>query len=135
MRTTLSVCLLAVTLALAQDQQHLTPVAGSWDGDLEGAKAVTVSLRGPEQRPEGKIVFYILKDEASGLHSGSASPELPMEELRRDGDSLRFRVRGSDGRPVYFEMRITGGGHARLTRRPNGVEPELTIVLRRQTGK
>jgi len=132
MKTTLYVCLLAV-LVLAQGQHRLTPAAGSWEGDLEGVRAVTVNLRGPEQRLDGGVVFYILKDEGSGFHTGAASAEVPMEGLRRNGDVVRFWVRGSNGEPISFEMRITEPGHARLTRLKSGATPELTVALWRQT--
>ena len=133
MKTTLYVCLFAITLAVAQNRQDLTPVAGSWEGDLEGVKAVTVNLREPDRQPVGNIVFYILKDEGSGFHTGSASPALQMGGLRRKGDVLQFWVRGSSGQPLSFVMRITGPGHARLTRLKSRSTPELTIALRRQT--
>ena len=133
MKTTLYVCLFAITLAVAQNRQNLTPIAGTWEGDLEDAKAVTLLLREPDPRPVGHIVFYILKDEGSGLHSGSASPEIQMEGLHRNGDVLQFHVRGSDRLPLSFVMRITGPGHARLTRLKSRSTPELTIALRRQT--
>ena len=133
MKTTLYVCLFAITLAVAQNRQNLTPVAGSWEGDLEGVKAVTLILGEPDPRPAGHIVFYILKDEGSGFHTGSASPALQMGGLRRKGDVLQFWVRGSDGRPLSFVMQITGPGHARLTRLKSRSTPELTIALRRQT--
>jgi hypothetical protein len=129
------VCLIAVTAALAQNQGPPTAAAGSWEGNLEGVKAVTVNLRGPDSQPEGSVVFYILKDEGSGFQNGPATPAIPMQDLRRVGDLLRFRVRGSNGAALSFEMRITGASYARLTRLRSGSIPELTVALRRQSEK
>ena len=131
MKTMRFVCLLAVLAATAPAQPS---VAGTWNGNLHGVKAVTVTLRDSGASLEGTAVFYILRDEGSGFHSGAPSPEIALRELRRESGVLRFWLPGSNGQALSFEMRITGPATAELKRLKTQNEPELTVILQRQDG-
>jgi hypothetical protein len=127
MRRILRWWMLAAMLASVSGRAASLPV-GAWEGAIEGRKAVSLEVRDAPQL-HGSIVFYILHDQADGSHNGSASPALPMEGLKWDGEALRFFVDPGDG-PVRFEMRAAGEGRAVLKRLAAGDAGEVTLELK-----
>ncbi len=119
--------MLAAMLASVSGLAATAPV-GRWEGSMAGRKAVSLEVRDAPQL-HGSIVFYILHDQGDGSHNGSASPALPMRDLKWDGEALRFSVDAGDG-PVRFEMRAAGEGRAVLKRLAAGDAGEVTIELR-----
>ncbi len=91
------------------------PVAGVWEGEERGAKAVTLRVLDKGNRVEGTAEFYIIDDEGSGAHNGSASGELPFTDPVWDGRMLRFSIHGPHGEEGQFALRVTGPNVAELT--------------------
>ncbi len=126
MRRILYGWMLAALLACVSGRAATVP-AGAWEGSLEGRKAVSLEVKDAPQL-RGSIVFYILHDQGDGAHDGSPSPALPMQNLKWDGEILRFSVAAGD-RLVHFEMRGVGVGRAVLKRLAAGGEAELSVDL------
>lgn len=125
------VSLLAGLLALAPIG-NAAEIEGKWEGNWQGAKAVTLTLRETEGRVEGNAVFYIIRREKPTEPGGAPSPEISLQNPRWDGATLRFSVKGSNGQPVLMEMKLTGPNTAELTREAGSSLPALTIPLHKQ---
>ena len=95
-------------------------------------KAVTLKLEDADGKVGGTAVFYIIKDEGSGKHNGSASPPMPLVDTRWDGEKLRFGVVNQTGETILFEMKVAGEGSADLTVVDSDGRPQRTIPIRRQ---
>ncbi len=126
MRRILYGWMLATTLACVSGRAATVP-AGAWEGSVDGRKAVSLEVKDAPQL-RGSIVFYILRDDGDGSHEGSASPAVPMQDLKWDGEILRFSV-DAGGRAVRFELRSAGVGRAVLKRLAAGGEAELSAEL------
>ncbi len=116
----------AIALAIGQTSS----VEGTWEGNLHGVKAITLTVWEAAGRLEGDAVFYILRREGTGWHNGAASPQIPLQNVRREGATLHFSLKGSNGQPVEMEMKLAGPDTATLTRQP-GSMPALSIPVRR----
>jgi hypothetical protein len=132
MKTFRHVCLWAGVLALGLAMATDGPITGTWEGDLHGVKAVTLKLETTGTKVGGTAVFYIVKDEVSGAHNGSASPAMPLLNTGWDGGKLRFTVENQSGESVLFEMRITGEESADLTVLDPQGDPRRTLPIRRK---
>jgi hypothetical protein len=133
MRTLRYVCLFAGALCLLARLifGQGSSIAGTREGQLHGLKAVTLMIRQDGAIVSGNAVFYILKDEGSGLHVGAPSAPLLLVNPRWDGKVLRFSV--SHGNWLApFEMRVTGEGNAEGKRLAAHGEPEERVALRRR---
>ena len=120
-------CIFALPLAIGR-----TPaLEGTWEGDLHGVKAIALTIRETGGRAEGVAMFYVVRDENSGRHNGSPSPQIPLQNVRREGATLYFSVRGSNGEALPMEMKWTGPNTASLTRKRTASLPELIIPVRR----
>ena len=103
-----------------------TPLAGRWEGFLDGRKAVALELtEGPVWT--GNVVFYILRSD-DGTREGEAAAALPIRHPHWDGETLSFTVEVGD-RTVGFHMHAAGDGKAALTWLATGDLPELTIAV------
>ena len=132
MKTLGYVCLLAGALCLlTQSLQPASPIAGTWEGQSHGLKAITLKISQDSRNISGTVVFYILKDEGSGLHVGRPSDPLPLLNPRWNGKVLRFSV-NNDKWLVPFEIRLAGPRAAEGKRLMAHGEPELTVVLHRR---
>ena len=127
MNVTLRMATVAGVLALAFARAAAAPLAGTWEGSLDGRKAVSLELR-EQPRLAGTIVFYILRDNGTGQRNGEAVPAAELQNVRWDGERLRFDV-AAGGRIVGFEMRPDAEGHAKLIRLDDRGNPEFTIAL------
>ena len=92
-----------------------TPVAGVWQGEAHGTKAITLRVRDTGDHVAGTAVFYILQDEGTGEHNGSASGEIAMTDPAWDGHVLRFSIHGPHGESGALAMKLTGANVAELT--------------------
>ena len=111
----LPICIPAGMLALVLILGAASPVAGVWEGEAKGAKAVTLRVLDKGDRVEGTAQFYIMQDEGSGAHNGSASGEIPFTDPVWDGRALRFSIHGPHGEEGQFTMKVTGTNVAELT--------------------
>jgi len=111
----LPICIPAGMLALVLILGAASPVAGVWEGEAKGSKAVTLRVLDKGDRVEGTAQFYIIQDEGSGAHNGSASGEIPFTDPVWDGRALRFSIHGPHGEDGRFAMKVTGPNVAELT--------------------
>jgi hypothetical protein len=63
MKRMLEVCLAALALAAAASPAESSSFAGTWEGQLEGVKAVTLEIQEVGPIVTGGITFYVIKDE------------------------------------------------------------------------
>ena len=131
MKTMRSVSLLAGLLALGVIGSA-SEVEGRWEGNWQGAKALTLTVRETQGRVEGNAVFYLIRREKPAEPGGAPSPEISLQNPRWDGATLRFSVKGSNGQPVLMEMKVTGPNTAELTREAGSSMPALTIPMHKQ---
>jgi len=132
MKRMLHVCLLAAGFPLLAAIANASPIEGTWEGDLHGVKAITLIVHETGGHMGGNVVFYILRDEGSGWHTGSPSPAVALQAVQWDGALLRFTVQGSNGQPVALGMKLKGAHTAELNRKPTADMPELTVSLRKR---
>ena len=128
MRQTLQVCLLAGLMALCLVKAAAAPVEGTWEGTTDGVKSATVTVRERDGILGGSVIFYIIRDEGSGKHTGAPTPPLTMMGTQWDGSVLRFSV-NAEKKSVFFEMHLTGESRAELTRLAQNGEPEMRAAL------
>ena len=120
MRRIPALLLAAVTIATTPS------VTGSWEGKMNGAKAVTLSLSENSGKVDGRAVFYIIRSESDGKPVNGSPAAFPILKTEWDGRLLRFSVVNSEGETVKFEMKLLGAASASLSRL--GDEP-VTIPL------
>jgi hypothetical protein len=130
MKTMLRVCLFCA-LALALTRAMSAPVAGTWEGKLNGLKAVTLKIQEADGKIQVQATFYIIRDkDTPARHVGEAS-EAPRAEGHWDGSVLRFAITTQSGKTIPFEMTLSRADHASLRRLPANGEPEMTVPLDR----
>ena len=131
MKTILAGCVFAGTLAMVLALGAPVPVAGAWEGRIGAARAITLKVRDNGRSIEGAAVFYIVKDEGSGAHTGSASPEIPFSNPRWNGEVLTFEIHGPHGEEGTFEMKATGRTTGEIWRVPADGETGTVLHLDR----
>jgi hypothetical protein len=120
-----ALCIAASIAAAAE-----APVIGRWEGERNGLKAVTITVRAGKGDLEGEAIFWVERD---GRIVGK--DERRLVDPRWDGKTLRFSAGPTglqrDATAVRFEMTMTGQNTALLKRlKTDGVE-ELTLRLSR----
>jgi hypothetical protein len=105
------------------------PVAGVWEGQEEGRKAVTLNVHEKDGILGGTVTFYIVRDNGRAELDGSALPALPLIGTSWDGRTLRFSLEVNGG-AMLFELKITGmdQGELRIVKGQNS--GHMTRVLR-----
>jgi hypothetical protein len=135
MKRMLQVCLLTGIVGLVCAMPMASPVEGTWEGEVSGLKAVTLTVRDAGGKIEGSAIFYVLRDEGEGKRIGGKS-EVPLLNATWDGRTLRFSVRPPGVEPddpnVQFEMIVRGQDTAELKRIEAGTVPAATISMLRQ---
>jgi hypothetical protein len=121
------VCLAAVALAAAASPAEGSSFAGTWEGQLEGVKAVTLEIQDEGAMVGGSATFYVIKDEGEGRRIGGAT-RVVMEHVRLHDAVLEFDVTVPGAGDVHFRMTLNGRTTAELKR----AVPELTVVLHRE---
>jgi hypothetical protein len=130
MRKTIEMGLATILLALCLTKAAGAPVEGTWEGSLDGRKAVTLKVVESNGRLEGHVVFYVV-DKRFGDREARVvgQVEHDITDLKWDGRMLCFSVQDPH---VEFEMTTNGGSTALLKRRANDQTPELTVSMHRQ---
>lgn len=131
MRPKLHVCLLAGALALCLAKAAASPVTGTWIGQKDGVKAVSLTVTESAGALRVNATFYIIKDEGSGKHIGQPS-ETETAAANWNGKRVAFTILNTNGETVPFEMTIDANGRAQLKRLLANSKPEVTIALRKQ---
>ena len=132
MKRMLEVCLAALTLATAASPAESSAFAGTWEGQLEGIKAVTLEIQHVGPIVTGGATFYVIKDEGEGKRIGGAT-RVSMEHVRVHDTTLEFDVTiPSDDRIIRFRMTLKNDNTAELKRSTGEEMPELSVSLRRQ---
>src|SRR5262249_54834438 len=99
-------------------------VAGVWNGDMYGVRAVTLELHEQGGKLNGTILFYLIRHN-DGLPPRSAlgTPE-PLIDSVFDGNVLTFKVSHKNAHPpqtlndppVSFRLELETSKKANLTR-------------------
>jgi hypothetical protein len=128
MKRMLEVCLAAVALATVASSAEGSSFGGTWEGQLQGIKAVTLEIQDEGTIVAGIATFYVIKDEGEGKRIGGAT-RAAMEHVRLRDAILEFDVTVPGGdNVVHFRMTLNGSDAAELKREA----PELTVVLHRE---
>ena len=126
MRKTLEVGFATIILALCLTKAAGAPIEGTWEGKLDGRKAVTLKVVESSGHLEGHVIFYVLDKKFSDADAHVVGQsERDLSDAKWDGKVLRFSFQDLE---VAFEMTVTGPNTAVLKR----LKPELTISMYRQ---
>lgn len=131
MNRILEVCLAALALAAPAFAADGSEMAGTWEGQIQGIRAVTLEIQGSAGSLAGSATFYVIKDEGDRKRVGGET-RVEMEHVRFQAGTLEFEVSVAGGDAVRFLMTIKGRDAAELKRVARGEMPELTVGLRRQ---
>jgi hypothetical protein len=116
MKTMLYVCLLAGVLTAIEKPA----VEGKWEGEMNGLKAITLTVQENKGAMEGSVIFYVTRDDDGKGMQIVGQDERKMLETQWDGKILRFAVGAPDFDPdgpgVRFTMTMTGDKKAELKR-------------------
>jgi hypothetical protein len=126
MRKTLEVGFATIILALCLTKAAGQPLEGTWEGKIDGRKAVTLKLAETGGHWEGHVIFYVLDKKFSDADAQVVGQsERDLNDLKWDGEVLRFSSQDPD---VAFEVTVTGSRTAVLKR----LKPELVVPMERQ---
>ncbi len=118
--------------ALVAAMENPAAIEGKWEGEMNGLKAVTVTVHQSKGQMEGGVIFYVTRnDDGKGMRI-VGQEERKMLETHWDGKTLRFAVGAPDFDPdapgVRFTMTVTGDKKAELERLG---KDETTLALAR----
>jgi hypothetical protein len=113
-------------MALCLVKAAASPITGTWEGMKDGVKAATITVRENDGILGGSAVFYIIRDEGSGTHNGSAQPAIALQGTEWDGKVLRFSVNH-----VAFELRPESDSRGELRRLAKNGMPEERLIVHR----
>ena len=120
---------MTVVLLAACAMANGPSIAGTWEGRVNGVKAVTLKLSENDGRIAGQAVFYIIKSQSDGQPVDGTPAAFPISAVQWDGMLLRFSVVNSESEAVKFEMKPSGGDAASLSRLGN--DPVTIPLVRR----
>lgn len=126
MRKTMEVALAAIILALCLTKAAGAPLGGTWEGKIDGRRAVTLKVVEVGGHLQGHVIFYVLDKkfgDADAREMGQS--ERDLTNLNWDGKVLRFSFQDPE---VAFEMTLTAPNTAILKR----LKPELSVPMQRQ---
>ena len=130
MRKTIEVALATIILALCLTKAAGAPIEGTWEGKLDGRKAVTLKVVEIAGHLDGHVVFYVVDKKFSDADARVVGQsERDLTGLKWDGKVLRFSLQHP---AVAFEMTVTGPNAAVLKRHASGEAPEAAIPMQRQ---
>ena len=90
-----------------------SPVAGTWQGKLDGVPAVTLTVKEDGAAWSGTIVFYKILDDGSGPRvTGKDTSVLVKPKL--EGKVLSFQVKDPNEALIGFQMELTGNDEGEL---------------------
>lgn len=126
MRKTLEVGFATIILALCLTKAAGAPIEGTWEGKMDGRKALTLRVVENSGHLEGHVIFYVVDKKFSDADARVVGQsERDLTNAKWDGKMLRFSFQDPD---AAFEMTVTGPNTAALKR----LKPELTIPMQRQ---
>jgi len=111
-----------------------SPIAGTWQGKLDGVPAVTLTVKEEGRTWSGTIVFYKILDDGSGPRvAGKDTSVLVNPKL--EGKVLSFQVKGQNDALIGFQMELTGNGEGELkgkaTQTGGGAPPPVKMTRER----
>jgi hypothetical protein len=116
MKKLVCVCLMAGALIAAM--QNPAAIEGKWEGEVNGLKAITLTVHVTKGQMEGSVIFYVTRDDDGQGKRVVGQDERKMLETHWDGKTLRFAVGAPDFEPdtpgVRFTMTVTGDKKAEL---------------------
>jgi hypothetical protein len=129
MKKAVYVCLAVGALCAAIEKP--AAIEGKWEAEMNGLKAVTVTVHENKGQIEGSVIFYVTRDEGQGKRI-VGQDERKMLETHWDGKTLQFAVSAPDFEPdapgVRFTMTVTGDKKAEMKRLG---QDEMTLALTR----
>ena|ERR1017187_2299175 len=130
MKELLIVC--AMVGALCAAVEKAAAIEGKWEGERNGLKTITLTVHESKGAMEGRVVFYVTRDDDGQGRRVIGRDERKMLETQWDGQTLRFAVGAPEFDPdtpgARFTMTITGDKKAELKRLG---KDELTLTLAR----
>ncbi len=128
MKTSVQVCLAAVALAACSGIAG-SSVYGTWEGELGGVKAVTLTVRDVHGKPAGDVVFYVIDKKFTDPDKRIVGRDKrPLVNPTWDGKTLRFRAADK-----AFAVTLSGEGKAILDRLRDDGKPDLSVAVSRVT--
>jgi len=117
MKRLILVCLMVGALFAAMEKPA---IEGKWEGEMNGLKAITLTVHENKGAMEGSVIFYVTRnDDGKGVQV-VGQDERKMLETQWDGKTLRFAVGAPgfdpDAPGVRFTMTVTGDKKAELKR-------------------
>ena len=137
MKTMLAVFMFAASAGAAGD----SPLAGVYEGEMNGQPAVRVTFTEAAGKLNGTILFYFQERGEDGKwHVKNANPgDVAMLAVKADGKSVRFEVQhhkrhgGTElGPNVPFRFDLTGKDEGRLFKMDSGDGGEGLKMVRRK---
>jgi hypothetical protein len=126
MRKTIEVAFATIVLALCLTKAAGAPLEGTWEGTINGQKALTLKVTNVAGHFEGSLVMYVV-DKKFGDPDARivGQAEHTLSNPRLADNVLRFSIHDPD---VTFEMTPTGGNSAVLKQH----HPERTFPMQRK---
>jgi hypothetical protein len=90
-----------------------SPLAGTWQGKLDGVPAVTLTVKEEGRGWSGTIVFYKIVDEGSGPQVAGKDTSV-LVDPKLEGKSLSFQVKHPNDALIGFRFELTGNGEGEL---------------------
>jgi hypothetical protein len=130
MRKTIEVAFATIILALCLTKAAGAPLEGTWEGKINGQKAMTLKITGVAGHLEGSVIMCVVDTKFGDPEAHTVGQEQrTLADVKWDDKTLRFSIRDPD---AYFEMTVTGSNSAVLKRLAGSHAPELTLQLQRQ---
>jgi hypothetical protein len=102
-----------------------TSLAGKWSGTENNLPTVDLTI----EQGSGEAVFYLLKRNPGDSKAYvDAKADMPMKNLKYEGNDLTFDVQRRDGSLVSFRVQPTDADHATLLRTRDNVSFPLLRV-------
>jgi hypothetical protein len=100
-------------------------LAGKWSGTENNLPTVDLTI----EQGSGEAVFYLLKrNPGDGKAYVDAKADMPMKNLKYEGNELSFDILRRDGSVVSFRVQPTDADHATLLRTSDHVSFPLLRV-------
>ena len=115
----------ALLLAFSIAGYSQSSLAGKWTGTENNLPAVDLTI----EQGSGEAVFYLLKrNSGDGKAYVDAKADMPMKNMKYEGNELSFDVQRRDGSVVSFQLQPTDADHATLLRTNDHVSFPLLRV-------
>jgi D-alanyl-D-alanine carboxypeptidase len=117
----------------AAQQNVDSPIAGTWEGKMDGLPVLTITVNDEGGALSGAVTFYRIRDEGAGPKV-EGKETTPLVSPKLDGKVLSFQVKGRSGDPVSFKMELTGNNEAKviLKRMINDESEDVPVRMTRE---